>query len=155
MDMETSTPQSRSIQARPPSHIQIPPRLAKKFLIQTVDSSKSASQITGYMIQKVLEYNEVKFSTLKYLEGSLFVQFEEPQSAINLSQLRYIDKYQVKVEISVLFTTSQGIIFSEEALYTDSDKDLLSFIQEKSPQVVQAKSLPRKPQTSRIRILKT
>lgn len=101
MDMSTpqsSNPQLSSTQRRPSAQIQIPIQLARKFLIKTVSNFKSASQLNGYLINKALAYEDIHYSTLKHLQGSLFIQVNATQSAINLSRLRNIGKHQLTTE---------------------------------------------------------
>lgn len=98
---------------------QIPVRLATKFLIKTDDPSKPAKLINCLLIHKALEGNGVKYTSLKLFKDSLSVHVQDFHSAISLSKIKSIDKYQITVEVPAKFNTSQGIIFSEEALYTD------------------------------------
>lgn len=128
------------------------PQQASVFIIASLDNTKPANKFNGNLLSKAFQSEAIQIDSLQRLRGgNLRVEVSHIPSRISLSHMTKFQNTEIKVSIPTSQNTRQGIVYSEEAVYVDSETEMWEFVKDQNPTVVKMKLLNQRSQQDKKR----
>lgn len=110
------------------------PRQANVFRIKSLNETMPANRFNGYLLSKAFQGEQIHTDSLRRLGSELLkVKVSNTPSKLSLMKMKQFQGIPIEVKIPQSQNTCQGIMFSEEAVYTEDDTDV-EFCPRQEPQ---------------------